>query len=284
MPYLLLLLLLLPCCQQYRVKAVATELLEPRVEFASPEPPVLDVQFYSGLMVLEPGETLQCDLKIDITADSLPELARLRNQIQPALVETDDKTSLSVALPSGASLQALQTVYTLRVPSRTRVVVTTQQGAVTVRGFRGNVEVRGGSGALDVQLDGGSARLTSTRGNVQLRGVYRIADVRTDDGRVDLTLPPPGLALDLAVQSRRGEIFLDVQQGQNIEVAYRGELDQVRSDAEVRVLWHEVREQDGLELHIGSFGDPAAPLDGRMLLATGAAVNVRLAATATPGG
>lgn len=277
----LLPVLLLPCCYQYRVKAVATELLQPLLQFRDLQPRELEVQFHRGLLLLESGDELHCDLKIDLTARSLPELAQLRNQVQPSIVESDGKTSVSVELPRGAGLEALQTVYTLQVPSQTRVVVTTREGAVTVRGFRGNVDVHGGSGDLDVQLDGGSARLDTVAGSMQLRGVYRFADLRTDQGRIDLSLPPVGLALDLAVQSRSGEVFVDMQSGQNIDVQYRGEIEQVHSDPEVRVLWQEVRDQDGVELHVGSFGDPAAPLDGRMLLATDAAVTLRLSPTAS---
>lgn len=189
-----------------------------------------------------------------------------------------------MALPSGTALEALQTVYALTVPAQTRVVAITREGAVTVRGFRGNVEVRGGSGEVDVELDGGSARLQTGSGRVQLRGLYRTAIVRTGSGRIDLVTPPPGLALDVELHSRSGELFVDLQGGQNLDVFYRGEIERVRSDPEVRVLWHEVREQGDAELHVGTFGDPAAPVDGRLAIDSDATVNVRLAPMARPAG
>jgi hypothetical protein len=278
----LLLLALAGCGPQYRVKLRATEVLQPTVAFQVPLPRELEVQFHSGLLVLEPGPELRCTLTVDVTARSLDELARLRYQIRPAIDEAADgsKTTIAVALPEGAPLESFQTTYQLQVPAQIRVRVRTRHGNVNVRGYRGSLEVEGGSGRQDIRLDGGSAQLQSVDGRVELRGSYRFAEIHTDSGRIDLELPAPGLALDLLLGSESGEIRVDMQTSQNLDVRFHGEVEQVRSDPAVRIEWNEVQLVDGVQYHIGRFGDLNAPMDGRIQLQTNAGVFLQLAPNA----
>jgi hypothetical protein len=178
-------------------------------------------------------------------------------------------------MPSGAPLHAISTFYRLQAPANLKVSAVTSCGSVVVRGFQGDVEVRGGSGNLDVQLDGGRADLRTTTGGIRLRGAYQIASLESRQGRIDVQMPVSAqLALDLEVRAGTGDVFLDLQSGERLELRYRGELLAVRSDAEVRVEWDRVGVD---EYHIGRIGEMDGLPAGRVVLASDGRVNVRQA-------
>lgn len=272
----LLLLPLAACAAGHRVRAVASEMFELTLPLSQPRPDELRVQYYDGLLILRPGESLSGRLRANLVAEDLAGLSALRSEIRPTIAEADGRTDLSVALPEGVPIDSMQTVFDLAVPASTRVLAETRCGGAAVRGFRGNLEVRGGIGDLEVDMNGGSARLKTGRGAVRLRGIYRAAQIESESGRIEVAFPPGGISPIIGIRSTSGPVFLDLWRGQNIEVRFRGDVERVRADADVRVSWREIVERDGKDEHLGTFGDPNEPQDVKLELETGASVTLRL--------
>jgi hypothetical protein len=272
-------LLLAACNSQYNVSPSAVTTLQPEIRFSQPVPEQLAVDFYSGLLVVQQGERLQCRLQVALVAADATVLADIAARVQPSITEADagQKVALSVPLPVGAPLAAMQTIWHLEVPDTTRLSVNTSSGTILIRGFRGDVSATTREGRVEAELDGGSATLRSESGNISLRGNYRIADLRTDSGRLDVLTPPPGIITDLTVADRHGDIWCNVQAGKSLDLEFQGELGLIRADPEVRVEWLQVLDIAGVEWHKGRLGDPAGLLDGRLQLQPGGVTHLRLA-------
>lgn len=272
---LLLAAALAGCVERYAVQPSAWRSRELPVALDGAPLRELEVQFYCGALVLEPGPEPTCSLRVDLTAPDAEALQQLDQGLQPQLQRAaDGKAVLSIGLPQGAPLDAIHTFYRVQAPKPVKVVVRTQCGAVSVRGFQGDVEVLGGSGGIDARLQGGRAMLQTTTGGIQLRGSYQIADLKSPQGRIDVQMPDtPLLALDLQVQGGKGDVFLDLQAGERVELRYRGETHAVRADPEVRVEWDRVSVD---EFHLGRIGDPDGLPAGSLQLISEGRVSVRL--------
>jgi len=252
-------LALLGACTIYQVPLRPMDTIEPAVTFHDPAPRELAIQFHRGMLSIAPGERLSCKLRVDVCAQSRDELRRRLAQIVPQVEENESKgrTSVAVALPSGATLEEVQTIYCLQVPASVRVRVHSREGTVTVRGFAGRLEVDNGSGNIDVRMAGGSVQLASVTGPISLRGNYGTADVRSEGGRIDVVIPQlPLPGFDLQVDADKGDVFFDLQSGQQHHVRLIGETPRVRPDPEVRVEWNQIQvDRDGNEVQVGRMGD-----------------------------
>lgn len=274
------LLALVACAQGYDVPTRHVHTWSPPLPLAGPSPARLVVQFHAGVLIVEPGPMLVGSLQIDAVATEPETLARLFVQAAPWVERSVDgaELALGVALPAGTDPDDVETSYRLQVPASVALQVQSRKGAVVVRGYGGDLVVRGGSGAVEAKLDLGNADITTDTGAVQLRGRYVEARVKTRRGRIDLQLPPvtnPEFSID--IDNELGDSYLEVQPSQRVDVNYRGDLSQVRSDSRTRVDWRAARDLNRGGFVVGSFGDLQGHRFGELTLASGGAVYVRLA-------
>jgi hypothetical protein len=105
--------------------------------------------------------------------------------------------------PSDPDEQRAVTVsYQVRVPPETAVAVTSESGAVTVRGVGGAVAIRTQSGAIDVMHLGGAAVVASGSGAVRVDGVAGSLMVTTSSSSVTAR----SVAGDLRVRTNSGAV------------------------------------------------------------------------------
>lgn len=274
------LLPLVACAHGYDVPTRHMHTWSPPLPLAGPAPARLVVQFHAGVLIVEPGDRLTGSLQIDAVATESEALARLFVQVAPWVERSVDgaELALGVVLPAGTDPDDVETSYRLQVPAAVALQVQTRKGAVVARGYGGDLVVRGGSGTVEAKLDLGNADITTDTGSVQLRGRYVEAKVKTRRGRIDLQLPPvtnPEFSVD--IDNETGDSYLEVHQRQRIDVNYRGDLAQVRSDARTRVDWRAARDLNRGGFVVGSFGDLQGHRFGELTLVSGGAVYVRLA-------
>lgn len=275
----LALLALLPaatCGSAYHLPPRATQKLTPEIRFTR-APQRIEVQFHDGLLTLEPADAVDCRLEIDLLADDADEVERLAARVGPQIEEGPDGTArLTVALPTGAELDAVRTTWRLRVPAQVAVAVRTRKGAVVARGATGTLEVDGGAGVVDVHMAGGTARLATVSGSLLLRGEYPAAELRSRQGRIDVVLPREQIPVDVDVASEEGNVYLVVHQGQKFDVQFAGQEDQVRCDPQVRIVWEQIVGHEGVDFLHGQLGDLQAASRGNIRIpGSRAAVHAR---------
>ncbi len=277
--HVLILFALLPaatCGSQYHLPQRPQQTLAPVVS-VPPTATRLEVQFHDGLLTLEAGPVIGCELQIHLVADDQEALTQLAAAVTPRVDTVAATTRLQVALPTGATLDAMRTTWRLRAPAGTTVVVTTRRGAVVARDAACNLEVQGGSGVVEAQMAGGSAQLVSSSGSVILRGDYPFADLHSNLGRIDLRLPRTDRRdVEVRVVSKKGDVYVDLRKDQLLDFYFRGEERLVHCDPEVRVQWLQNTPLDGIDYLKGRVGDLAGASGGQLRLDALGPVYVRL--------
>lgn len=277
-------LLATPCCRTgYQVAARATRSVALPIELTRAQPPAVEVQFHAGLLLLEPGDRLEAGLTAELTAADAAGLDPLVPRLRPSVVETQDGTTLQLPLPDGGELDSLATVWRLRVPADTRIRIRTRAGAVVARQCRSHLEVQGGSGTLEAEMAGATALLSSTSGSIVLRGDYPFAELRSPHGRIDAEMPAlASAAFELHVVGGRGDVWLDLQDGQRFELDFRGDLTLVRPDPAVRLEFLQTIDSIDRPHNRCALGDLAGLPTGRLRVEAGAPVHVRRVPGASP--
>lgn len=238
----------------------------------------IEIHFHDGLLAIERGDAMRCDVETSLQAESPATLAVYEAAAAPSFERRPDGSMfVQAALPDGAPMDAVRTAWRLRVPDGASVFVTTRRGAIVARGINGALHVDGGSGVVEANLAGGSADIATTSGSLILRGAYAMADVRSTIGRIDLALPSVAQTPSVVkAQSRRGEIFVDVRKASMFDTRFCGEQSLVRCDAEVRCEWNGTENADGVSWSRGRLGDMAGTTMGTLWITTEAPVYVRL--------
>ena len=222
-----------------KVERPAITTVELPVTFHNGSPRELEVQLHSGLVVVEPGPELWCELQVDLTGPHGDDLATLVEQTTVVLEEDleSGKTTLRVSQPQGAPLSAVHARYRLRVPSQVRLRVHTRAGEVHLRGFNGDVEVQSDSGLIEARMGGGSADLTTKTGRIRLIGSYSEAALRSESGAVEASIPSNGAQVSLELISIRGPVLVGVPDTSVLALEYRGQPGLIRSEIPVQWLW-----------------------------------------------
>ncbi|MBK8097003.1 MAG: hypothetical protein IPK26_07845 [Planctomycetes bacterium] len=285
-PLLLATLLAMPCCRSgYQVAARATRSVPLPVQLTQAVPPQVEVQFHAGLLLLEPGERLEVSLTAELSAEDEAGLDRLTPGLLPSVVEAPTGTSLQLRLPDGGDLESLATIWRLRVPADTRIRAITRAGAVVARGCQSHLEVQGGTGILEAEMAGATAILSSTSGRIVLRGDYPFAELRSPLGRIDAEMPAlASSAFELHVVGGRGDVWLDLQDGQRFELDFRGDLTLVRPDPAVRLEFLQTIDSIDRPHNRCALGDLAGLPTGRLRVEANAPVHVRRVPSAAPAG
>ena len=236
----------------------------------------IELQFHGGLLTLEAGEQLRCEVQVDLQANDEEVLAQLTANIATRVERiAGDAIRLSVPLPAGQPMDAIHTTWRMVVPRGIDVVAKTRQGSVECRGAHGDLTVEGGSGRVNVRMAGGHADLSTTSGELLLRGHYSSARVDSLRGRIVVELPPKADndQLDLQIANNTGATYLDLQQQQRFQLFFKGEEQQLQLDPSVRVSWEP--RNPNRELLEGQVGDLQAPVpSGQIRLSTQQSVQI----------
>jgi hypothetical protein len=273
---LLPLLLGARCGSEHRVQPRPTHKLEPAVEL-----PVglrlLEIQFFQGLLTLTPAEVASCKLELDVVGEDIEQVSDLSDRLAPRYEQlTPDSLRLSVPLPSGGTLESLRTTWRLELPARTKLVVSTPRGSISIRGAGGQVTVQGGSGVIDARMDGGRAELASTSGSIILRGDYQSAELISKVGRIDAQLPESPLTLvDLAIENQQGETFVDLLPEQHYYLFFRGTESLVRCAPDVRLSWEQIIPDGDNDALQGRVGDLSVSPTGQIQIGSKQTVHLR---------
>ena len=203
----------------------------------SDSPDLLEVFLHQGLVVVEPGPELRCELQVDLTAPHPEHVAALAQQLRLLLDEdqVNGRTTLGVAQPDGVPLGAVHARYRLQVPPDVRLRIETRDGNVHLRGFRGNAEVRSENGFIEARMDGGSVQLTTVTGRIRLHGTYTDAVLSSESGSVEARIPGDQAPVSLELVSVRGAVLVDLPNARALDLEYQGDPRLI--DADMPLVW-----------------------------------------------
>ncbi len=128
----------------------------------------------------------------------------------------------------------LKTDFTVTVPRKVRLTVSTSHGGVTVHGIEGDAVIRNSEGDVDAGEISGSCEITNRRGAVtaaSVGGPLRIVNERDDvtvekaGGAVDIEAPGGTVSVsdaagDVKIRADRGEVRVE-KAGGNVDVGAR---------------------------------------------------------------
>lgn len=255
----------LACSGFHRVDSSAMAVRDHEVPFGPATVRVLELQIHRGFVKIRPGSELRCALRHEVIADTEVDAAALADRIQPELACDGDRCTLTIGVPAGASLQSIETACQIEVPATTATVIRTREGAVTARGTASELEIRGGSGSIEVAPVGGLVRLSSGSGSIDLRGSYRHGAIITERGRVT-AVAPAGWLHALELDAGNGEAAIDLADDTAWEVEFRGDVGLIRTVPGVRLEWLQVLLGPLGERHVGRVGPAGMPVSGRLAL------------------
>lgn len=203
----------------------------------SHSPDLLEVFLHQGLVVIEPGPELSCELQVDLTSPQPEHVTALAQQLKLVLEEdqVSGRTTLRVTQPEGVQLRAVHARYRLQVPPDVRLRVETRDGNVHLRGFRGDAEVRSDSGFIEARMAGGSVQLTTVTGKIRLNGTYADAVLSSDSGSVEARIPGNRAPVSLQLVSVTGPVLVDLPNARPLDLEYQGDLRWI--DADMPLVW-----------------------------------------------
>ncbi len=226
-------------CQMVPVSKVARGhvfTVELQVRF-SHSPDLLEVFLHQGLVVVEPGPELSCELQVDLTDPHPEHVTALAQQLKLLLDEdqVSGRTTLGVAQPEGVPLGAVHARYRLQVPPDVRLRIETRDGNVHLRGFRGDAEVRSENGFIEARMDGGSVQLTTVTGRIRLNGTYTDAVLSSESGSVEARIPGDRAPVSVELVSVNGPVLVDLPNARPLDLDYQGDPRLI--DADMPLVW-----------------------------------------------
>jgi hypothetical protein len=225
------------------------------VPFPEHAPACVEIHLRNGHVLVQDGESLHGDMNIEVWAASEAE-ARARAHSVDLLPRAEGNVChLRVNQAAGASLDDMSIRYRLRVPPSIKLRVFTRSAQVAVRGYRGDIEVRSETGAIEASPAGGTCTLVTESGSIRLTGAYRRAEVATETGDVAVTLAPDGDQVHLVARNDDGTLAVDMREDCRMSLSFttrNGAL-----DTDFPVVWTDSRPTDdnsGRQF-VGTVGD-----------------------------
>jgi hypothetical protein len=190
---------------------VAAVLAAAGIQAQSPsEPP----RRYAGVKALDIIANLG-RVSIDAWAQADVQIEVRRSENVRVEIKSGSTLEIREHRPPRAPLERVD--YVMRVPAATVIRLWSDSAAVTIRGVRGDIDVQGQHGPIDV-ADAGTVRLNSTTGNLSLASAMGAATMESTAGAIQAT----DVRGNLVAETVGGAVTLAGLAGQSVRVTTTG--------------------------------------------------------------
>lgn len=162
----------------------------------------------------------------DSSVTHLEAVSMWRSSREPTLTARYDAGTLYVSGECPRSVTRCEMDLMLAVPRDVDVELATHDGAVTIDGIHGDIEVRLDSGDVEVThvtSDFVAAEVDNGRITLELEEAVQDVDVRTDNGDIRVVLPPGAYDVDAATHRGAVDVDVDTLQGADASIFARAE-------------------------------------------------------------
>jgi DUF4097 and DUF4098 domain-containing protein YvlB len=164
---------------------------------------------------------VRVEVRKQVRAESEKEAARMASSLRLHLTPAGEGLKAEVVPDPGVeSAAGLRTDFTLTVPRKARLEVSTRYGSVEVHDLAGDVVIRAAHGDVDMGNIGGTCDITNRHGAVAVTGVT--GNLKVVDEHDDVTVSRAEAAVD--IDSSHGSVTVEDARGNVTIRNSRGEV------------------------------------------------------------
>ncbi|MEP3480154.1 MAG: DUF4097 family beta strand repeat-containing protein [Fuerstiella sp.] len=146
---------------------------------------VVEVSTFNGAVNITAHDSAEVEVQIDYSARGDSEEAAAANCETLGCHLSDENGRLVLNATRPANDYSSAAAMTLKVPRYCRVEVQTSNGAVSVEGFSGDVDLTSSNGRIRAENIEGAIDLETSNGRIEIVGCTGPIDVSTSNGRVE---------------------------------------------------------------------------------------------------